>query len=134
MAAKSIESITAGLKGIIDKNGLSYLEDEPYKIYLELLNSGVADRKSSAAILHLLTSGIMTAIDAYDDEEKYHVTIRRECSLNKIMADRLALILTALYFGAHKKELRGKDWEGLRHFLKEDFVFNMEGLCCLGCG
>ena len=134
MAAKSIESIAASLKEIIDKNGPSYLGDEPYRVYLGMLDSGAVDRKTAAAILHLLASGIMTAIDAYDDAEQISVAIRRECSLNKRMADRLALILAALYSGTHKKEWRGKDREGLRQFLKEDFVFTWKGFAVWDAG
>ena len=134
MAAKSIESIAEGLKGIIDKNGPSYLEDEPYKVYRELLNSGAADRKTAAAIIHVLVSGIMESIDSSFDAEEISGTIRRECSLNKRMADRLALILTSLYSGAHKKEWIRKDREGLREFLKEEFVFTWKGFAVWDAG
>lgn len=134
MAAKSMEGIAAVLKGIIDKNGPSYLEDEPYRVYLEMLDSGVTDRKTAAAILHLLASGIMTAMDAYDDAEQISAAIRRECSLNKRMADRLSLILAALYSGTHKKEWRGKDKEGLIQFLEEEFVFTWKGFAVWDAG
>lgn len=134
MAAKSMEGIAAGLKGIIDKNGPAYLEDEPYRVYLEMLDSGVVDRKTAAAILHLLASGIMTAMDAYDDAEQISAAIRRECSLNKRMADRLSLILAALYSGTHKKEWKGKELEGMRQFLKEEFVFTWKGFAVWDAG
>lgn len=134
MAAKSIETIVTGLKEIIDKNGPSYLEDEPYRVYLEMLDSGMADRKTAAAILHLLVSGMMTAIDAYDDVEQISVTIRRECSLSKGMADRLALILAALCSGIHRKEWGGKDREGLGIFLKEEFTCIWKGFAVWDAG
>lgn len=133
MAAKSIESIVEELKKIIDRNGPSYLTDEPYKVYLELLNSGASDRKTASAILHLLASGIMANMDPYDAEE-VSGSIRSECSLNKRMADRLAIILTSLYSGAHRKEWRGMDREGLRQFLKEEFTCLWKGFAVWDAG
>ena len=50
MAIMRIESIAGKLKEIIDRNGSSYLTDEPYKVYLELLNNSVADRNTAATI------------------------------------------------------------------------------------
>ncbi len=134
MAAISIENIVVELKGLIDRNGPSYLTDEPYKVYLELLHSGAADRKTAASILHLLTSGIMASIDFSYDAEEVSGTIRRECSLNKRMADRLALIMTSLYSSVHKKEWREKDREGLRWFLKEDFTCSWKGFAVWDAG
>ena len=32
---KDVETIVASLKGIIDKNGPGYLEDEPYPVYTD---------------------------------------------------------------------------------------------------
>lgn len=134
MAAISIESIVAELKEIIDRNGPSFLTDEPYKVYLELLDSGAADRKTAAAILHLLASGIMASIDFSYEAEEISGTIRRECSLNKRMADRLTLIMTSLYSGAHRKEWRRKNLEGLRQFLKEEFTCTWKGFAVWDAG
>lgn len=134
MAAILIESIVAGLKEIIDRNGPSYMTDEPYKVYLELLASGAADRKTAAAILHLMSSGIMGSIDLSYDTEEISGIIRRECSLNKRMADRLAVILTSLYSRDHRKEWRGKEREGLRQFLKEEFTCTWKGFAVWDAG
>lgn len=46
--AKNIEKAAAGLKDIIDRNGMDYLTDEPYKVYLELIEKGMADKKLQA--------------------------------------------------------------------------------------
>lgn len=134
MSVINIESIVAGLKEIIDRNGPSYLTEEPYKVYLDLLGSGAADRKTAASILHLLASGIMASIDLSYDVEEISGTIRRECSINKRMADRLALILTSLYSGAHRKEWREKNREGLRQFLKEEFTCIWKGFAVWDAG
>ena len=43
MATKNPESIADRLKKIVDLNGHSYLEDEPYRVYTDLVESGAAD-------------------------------------------------------------------------------------------
>ena len=134
MAAISIENIVAELKELIDRNGPSYLTDEPYKVYLELLDSGAADRKTAASILHLLASGVMASVAPSYDAETVSESIRRECSLNKRMADIMALILTSLYSGANRKEWGGKDRKGLREFLKEDFTCSWQGFAVWDAG
>ena len=67
METKTIEGIVKALKEIIDQKGPKYLTDEPYQVYVELISSGVADRKTAAALLHLLASGLLeTADPGYD--------------------------------------------------------------------
>ena len=58
MAGNNIENIVSLLKDIIDKDGLSYPADEPYDVYKKLVESGTADRKIAAALLHFLVSGL----------------------------------------------------------------------------
>lgn len=134
MIEKPIESVVGGLKEIIDKNGPSYPTDAPYEVYLELINSGAADRKTAAAILHFLVSGLMVSIDFYCDSEQISASIKQECSLNKRMADRLALILISLYSGEHRREWKGKDREGLRSFLREKCSCNWKGFAIWDAG
>ena len=55
MVAKPIKDAVKALKEIIDQNGLNYLADEPYRVYEKLLESGTADRKTAAVLLHLLS-------------------------------------------------------------------------------
>ena len=127
MATSAIENVVAGLKDIIDKSGPSYLTDEPYEVFRELIDSGTTDRKTAAGILHLLASGIMSSIDLSYDPEEISGSIRRECSINKRMADRIALILTTLYSGENRKAWKRKDREGLKQFLKEEFTYLWKG-------
>ena len=134
MAAKSIESIADALKEMIDKDGPFCLADEPYRVYSDLIRSDAADRKTAAALLHFLVSGEMACMDSCDDAEQISEIIRRECSLNKRMADRLALILTSLYSGAHRKEWKGKNREGLKQFLKEEFRCTWKGFSVWDAG
>lgn len=134
MAASTIENVVAGLKDIIDKNGPSYLTEESYEVFRELMDSGTTDRKTAAGILHPPASGIMSSIDFPYDPEEISGSIRRECSINKRMADRIALILTSLYSGENRKAWKGKDREGLRQFLKEEFTCLWKGFAVRDAG
>lgn len=111
---------------MIDNNGPSFLTDEPFHVYNELLNSGVTDKKTASAILHVLAAGIDNS-KFCDDTEQMSDTIRTECSLNKKMADKLSIILTSLYSENNRKEWQKKKKEGLKLFLKEDFNCTWEG-------
>lgn len=127
MTARPIEDIVKALKEIVDKNSPKYLTDEPYRVYEELLESGMADRKTAAALLHLLASGLLEAADPGYDVELLSGSIRRECSLNKRMSDRLAIILYTLYSEDNKRKWRSKEKEGLTQFLKEEFSYDWKG-------
>ena len=124
---KNIEDTVICLKELIDKNGPSYLTDKPYEAYEKLIETGAADRKTAAALLHFLVSTMLENISPDYDEEIFSRAIQGECSLNKKMADRLALIMYSLYSGEHKRDWRRKDLEGLRQFLAEEFVCNWKG-------
>ncbi len=134
MATKNPESIADRLKKIVDLNGHSYLEDEPYRVYKELVESGAADRKTAAAILHFFTSGSMISVDSAYDAEQVSKTIQRECSLNKRMADRLALIMSSLYSDDHRREWKSKNMEGLKQFLSEEFICVWNGFAVWDAG
>lgn len=124
--AKSIETIANVLKEIIEKNGASYPSDEPYSVYYELVESGAADRKTAAALLHFLANGLLEEAGC-GDEELLSGIIRKECSLNKRMSDRLAAILTFLCSEENRKKWKDKDREGLKQFLSEKFVCTWKG-------
>ena len=113
MAAKQVEDIVKALKEIVEKNGPTYLSDEPFQVYTELISSGNADRKTAAALLHLLAAGLLETADPGYDAEQLSGSIRRECSINKRMADRLALILYTLYSQENRRKWRRKEKEGL---------------------
>ena len=124
--AEGIETIVAGLKDIIDKNGPDYLEDEPYQVYIKLIEAGATDQKTAAALLHFLAIGLLNGTKC-DDAELLSGIIRRECSLNKRMSDRLALILFSLYSDENRRNWKGKDREGLKQFLEEEFTCSWNG-------
>lgn len=124
---KNIDSVAGCLKEMIDRNGPSYLADEPYEVFNSLLESGATDRKTAAAILYVLVSGTLEGMRSECEAEVLSEGIRRECGLNKRMADQIASILHSLYSGAHKKEWESKDLEGLRQFLAEEFTITWKG-------
>jgi hypothetical protein len=126
MVEQATEHIADTLKGIVNQNGPKYLTDEPYLVYTELIESGDADKKTAAALLHCLVNGVIEDTKC-DDAELLSGVIRRECSLNKRMADRLSRILVTLCSGENKKEWKNKDREGLKQFLKEDFACTWQG-------
>ena len=134
MAEKTIKSIAGALKEIIDQNGPNYLTDEPYRVYTKLIKSGTAERKTAAALLHLLASGMLEIVDPGNDAELLSASIRRECSLNKKMADRLALILHTLYSENNKRNWQRKNLEGLSRFLQEEFLYDWKGFAVWDAG
>ena len=134
MAAKPIEDIVKALKEIIDRNGPDYPADEPFQVYTELIGSGNADRKTAAALLHLLAGGLLETADPGCDADVLSGLIRREYSLNKKMADRLAIVLSTLYSHDNKREWRSKKREGLTQFLKEEFSYDWKGFAVWDAG
>ena len=122
MTARPVEDIVKALKEIVEKNGPNYLAEEPFQVYTELIRSGNADRKTAAALLHLLTSGLLETTDPGNNAELLSDSIRRECSINKRMADRLAIILYTLYSQDNRKKWRRNEKEGLTKFLNEDTI------------
>ena len=134
MVTKPIEDIVKALKEIVDNNGPNYLIDEPFQVYTELIRSGNADRKTAAALLHLLAGGLLENADLGNDAELLSDSIRRECSINKRMADRLAAILYMLYSDDNRRKRHRKEKEGLTQFLNENFIFDWKGFAVWDAG
>ena len=134
MTARPVEDIVKALKEIVEKNGPNYLAEEPFQVYTELIRSGNADRKTAAALLHLFASGLLETTDPGYDAELLSDSIRKECSLNKRMADRLAIILHTLSSQDNKREWRSKEKEGLTQFLNEDFLYDWKGFAVWDAG
>ena len=87
-----------------------------------------------AALLHLLAGGLLETVDPGCDAELLSESIRRECSINKRMADRLAIILYTLYSQDNRKKWRRKEKEGLKQFLNEDFLCDWKGFAVWDAG
>ncbi len=125
---KSVENIENRLKDIVDKKGPSYLTEEPFEVYRELLDSVDADKKTVDAVLHFLVSGLPERAFAPDaDPVLFSGLIQEECSFNKKMSDRLATIFLSLYSKKNEKEWEERKFEGLRQFLKENFTCTWNG-------
>ena len=119
---------TAGkLKGIIDQNGPSYLATNPYEVYLELVESGTSDRKTSGAIFHSLVNGILNDIGADADLAALSRAIQEKCSFDDKMADHLAEIYYLLFSPANEKDWARMHLEGLNQFLDQDFALAWKG-------
>lgn len=132
---KSIENIVNRLKEIINKNGPTYLTEEPFAVYRELLDSGDADKKTANATLHFLVSGLPERASAPDvDPGQFSGLIQKECSLNEKMSDRLAAIFLSLYSKKNEKEWEDKKFEGLTQFLKENFKCTWDGFSIWDAG
>ena len=135
MTVRPIEDTVKALKELIDKKGPNYLADEPFQVYTELIRSGNADRNTAAALLHLfLASGLLETTDPGYDAELLSASIRRECSINKRMADRLAIILYTLYSQDNKRKWHHKEKEGLTQFLEEEFTCEWKGFAVWDAG
>ncbi len=103
-----MESVAEKLKELIDENGPKYLTEEPYKVYKELLRSGVTDRKIAGALLMLFASGIPDLVRPEDDPSFLSKLIQRDCCLNKKMADILADIVLLLHSRENEEEWKNK--------------------------
>ena len=127
MMTASTKAIAKQLKEIIDKNGPSYMTDEPYQVYKELVRSKATDRKTAGALLHALVNGVQAEAEKSSDLPGLSLMIKRGCSLNKAMADRIAEIFFILYSPDNKADWEKKNQEGLSQFLNEEFSFNWKG-------
>lgn len=132
--AKNIEKAAAGLKDIIDRNGMDYLTDEPYKVYLELIEKGMADKKTAGMILYLLVNDVPRTVNMDNGRDVVSKEIQTRCNLNKRVADDLADILAFLYSKDNKLDWKKKEKEGLLQFLQEEFVLTWRGFCIWDAG
>jgi len=72
MGTMKVKDIVDVLKSIIDRNGPSYLVEEPYRVYKEVLDSRVTDEKTAAAILYVLvTPEILENMDFFVRQNLY---------------------------------------------------------------
>ncbi|MCD8223398.1 MAG: hypothetical protein LUC99_00855 [Clostridiales bacterium] len=125
---ESIGKITAKLKEIIDRNGLVYLTEEPYKVYQELLQSEKTDRKAAGLILYALVNDVQNEIEPGGDTISLSKLIQRKCSLNKKTADYLSAIFLNLYSKENKNSWKERNLEGLSQFFAEEFVCTWKGV------
>ena len=63
----SAADIAVKLKEMINREGTDYLSDKPYHVYKELIDSGVADMKTDAAILYFLVNNMLSIVNYNSD-------------------------------------------------------------------
>ena len=102
--AKTSEEIAGKLKELIDKNGPTYLVDNPFQVYKELIQSKNADKKTAGAILCFLVSNIAVDIEQISDQTELVKAIQKECGFNKNVSDKLAEIMICLYSPLNKQK------------------------------
>lgn len=122
-----MEKVIATLKEIIDQNGPAYLEEEPYKVYLELTQNGDVDRNTAGLVLYAFVNDVQSEVDSDCDPILLLKAIQNRCGLSKKTADCLLKIFLALYSKENKKEWKAKDREGFSQFLEEDFECTWKG-------
>ena len=131
---RTTEEAATKLKDIIDRNGPSYLVDEPYKTFQELRESGVVDCKTAAAILHFLVSDAAGEVVQGASRESASKAIQAKCCLKKGMADTLADIFLSLYSPTNAAEWDDKELKGLEEFLVGGFSCIWKGFAVWDAG
>lgn len=121
------EYLAAMLIKLVDQNGLAYLNDEPYKVYLELIRNKDVDRKTASMILYALINDVNSAVGSDSDPADVSRMIQERCSLNKKAAENLADIFLTLYSKENEKKWEKMKLEGLSRFLKGKFVCIWKG-------
>ncbi len=132
--AENVEKVAAKLKEIIDLNGMDYLTEEPYKVYQELLQSKVADRKTACLILYALMNRVQSKVKTDDAPISFSKEIQRICSLNKKAADYLSVVFLNLYSKENENDWRKKNMEGLAQFMAEEFECTWKGMAVWDAG
>lgn len=132
--AKTEEKTVAKLREIIDSEGPAYLENEPYLVYKELVDSRAADRKMAGAVLHALVSGSLNDAKNNCSIQELSESVQKECCFIKSMADKIAQIFLLLYSPDNKAAWEEKDKEGLRQFLGDKFTFTWKGFSVWDAG
>ena len=118
-AAVNTGNVINRLKDMIDREGQSYLTEEPYRVYLELKEDFTVDKIISGGILAFLVNGMMDYVGPESDFQELSRTVQKECGFNKKMADRLAGIFLSLYSEENTEEWESKNLKGLSEFLSE---------------
>ncbi len=125
---EEIENIIVYLKKMIDKNSSNYLIDNPFVVYTELIKHNNVDRKIAASLLYyLVNTKSIKELTSNKSSESLSDSIQKECSLNKDMADNIALIVVSLFSTLNQKEWKKRKQEGLKQFLDEDFIITWKG-------
>ena len=124
-----MNEIADKLKEIIDREGPDVVINEPYEVYLELLKTHKADRKTAASLLHTFLMEIpkcMTGSKKHSLEDISKI-IQKECFFKKVAADRMAEIYLSLYSKENGDVWREKRLSGLRSFMEQEWEIEWDG-------
>ena len=101
-------------------------------MFQELLDSGTADRKTSAAILHTVLMGIPDLLmdSSKISAEEISKAIQKECFFRKSISDQIAEIYLYLYSKENKDKWDDKRLAGLNSFVKKELEIEWNGEAC----
>ena len=122
------ESLYLRGKKIIERNGLNYIKDEPYEVYLEILRDKKVDKKIANQILYFLVSDLSDLVEQNINSDSLLSLIQNKCDLNELAASNLVSIFQAIYSKENIKKLKNMKLKGLTLFLQENFVCEWKGL------
>lgn len=108
------------LEEIVEREGVDYLHNEPYEVYLELTDAKVCPKNIAGGILLVLLNEILyNDEDIADDVTAFSETISKECGLNERISKYVACILASLYSEENRRKWSGEPSE-IEEFLSED--------------
>lgn len=122
---KQVEDVVEIIKGIIDKEGLKYIERDPYAVYEKLIAEKV-DPSYARIVLVTLLSGTPTKAKKLD-KEFLSKEIQKDCYLKKSMADRLAAMYKTIFDRKNLSVWSKKRLSGFKEFCENAWSFNWNG-------
>lgn len=115
------------LEEIVEREGVDYLHDEPYEVYLELTDAKVCPKNIAGGILLVLLNEILyDNEDIADDIAAFTETISKECGLTERISEYVACILASLYSEDNRRKWNGEQSE-IEEFLSEDLDLDWYG-------
>ncbi len=124
---ENVTNIANFLKDIIYEKGETYLEDEPYEVYKEIVKANICKKETAASILHLFVCFESKDFNNIEDKEIMSKLIQKKCNFKKGIADVLTEILISLYSIDNKNNWKKNEFIGLKEFFNEEFNFSWHG-------
>lgn len=103
---------------------MNSLSEDPYDIYLTLVEQGIEIRDASVVLFSLL-NGIHELQMVEDDQ--YFYLIQEVCGLNEDKAHEVEIIFRMLHCNENLQKWKAHEFEGFNVLKKEEFVLNWEG-------
>lgn len=122
---KYMEKALPLLKEIVDKNGVKYLQEEPYAVYKSLESQETDPRVCRVVLVSLLAGAAENAEEM--DEKELSGFIQKECFLKKAAADQVSQMWIALFGEQNLEEWAKNDGQGLRDFCSREWEYSWDG-------